>query len=215
MKKIAVLFLSGLFVATLSATAPAQDRYDRYERYPGGGPPPPRAAGAPPPQHAVYGQPYFFGHVGFFEPNDDAPTLTGGGLGGYDTGGSFDFGIGSRVSPILAIEGALGGFSAERGPDEVAVVPLTFGLRLIVPNPVIEPYLGAGLGMYIADLKEPGIDDSDATIGGYVAIGMDAWLNPRMALNFEGKYHFAKPEFNGIEVDVSGWTLGMGVRISF
>jgi hypothetical protein len=215
MKKIAALFLSGFFVATLSATAPAQDRYDRYERYPGGGPPPPRAAGAPPPQHAVYGQPYFFGHVGFFEPNNDAPTLTGGGLGGYDTGGSFDIGIGSRVSPILAIEGALGGFSAERGPDEVTVVPLTFGLRLIVPHPVIEPYLGAGLGMYFADLKEPGIDDSDATVGGYVSIGMDAWLNPRMALNFEGKYHFAEPRFNGIDVDVSGWTLGMGVRISF
>jgi hypothetical protein len=215
MKKIAALFLSGFFVATLSATAPAQDRYDRYERYPGGGPPPPRAAGAPPPQHAVYGQPYFFGHVGFFEPNNDAPTLTGGGLGGYDTGGSFDIGIGSRVSPILAIEGALGGFSAERGPDEVTVVPLTFGVRLIVPHPVIEPYLGAGLGMYFADLKEPGIDDSDATVGGYVSIGMDAWLNPRMALNFEGKYHFAEPRFNGIDVDVSGWTLGMGVRISF
>ncbi len=215
MKKIAALLLSGLFVATLSATAPAQDRYDRYERYPGGGPPPPRAAGAPPPQHSVHGQPYFFGHVGFFEPNDDAPTLTGGGLGGYDTGGSFDIGIGSRVSPILAIEGALGGFSAERGPDEVSVVPLTFGVRLIVPHPVIEPYLGAGLGMYFADLKEPGIDDSDATVGGYVSIGMDAWLNPRMALNFEGKYHFAEPRFNGIDVDVSGWTLGMGVRISF
>jgi hypothetical protein len=153
--------------------------------------------------------------MGFFEPNNDAPTLTGGGLGGYDTGGSFDIGIGSRVSPILAIEGALGGFSAERGPDEVTVVPLTFGVRLIVPHPVIEPYLGAGLGMYFADLKEPGIDDSDATVGGYVSIGMDAWLNPRMALNFEGKYHFAEPRFNGIDVDVSGWTLGMGVRISF
>jgi hypothetical protein len=215
MKKIAALFLSGVFVAALSTTATAQDRYDRYERYPGGGPPPPRAAAPPPPRHAVHGQAYFFGHVGFFEPNDDDPTLTGGGLGGYDTGGSFDVGIGSRVSPILAIEGALGGFGADRGPDEVSVVPLTFGLRLIVPNPVIEPYLGAGLGMYFADLKEPGIDDSDATVGGYVSVGMDAWLNPRIALNFEGKYHFAEPEFNGIDVDVSGWTLGMGVRLSF
>jgi hypothetical protein len=163
----------------------------------------------------VYGQPYFFGHVGFFEPNDDDPTVTGGGLGGYDTGGSFDFGFGSRVSPILAIEGALGGFSADRGPDEVTVVPLTFGVRLIVPHPVIEPYFGAGLGMYFADLQEPGIDDSDTTVGGYAAIGMDAWLNPRFALNFEGKYHFAEPEFNGIDVDVSGWTVGMGVRVSF
>jgi hypothetical protein len=69
--------------------------------------------------------------------------------------------------------------------------------------------------MYFADLQEPGIDDSDTTVGGYAAIGMDAWLNPRFALNFEGKYHFAEPEFNGIDVDVSGWTLSMGVRVSF
>lgn len=214
MRKITVLFLAGLFCAALSSTALAADPYDRYERYRGESPPP-RAAGAPPPQHAVHGQPYFFGHIGFFEPNDDAPTATGGGLGGYETGGSFDIGIGSRVSPVLAIEGALGGFSAERGPDEVTVVPLTFGVRLIVPHPVIEPYIGAGLGMYFADLQEPGIDDSDATVGGYAAIGLDAWLNPRIALNFEGKYHFVKPEFNGIDVDVSGWTLGMGFRVSF
>jgi len=214
MRKITMLFLAGLFCAALSSTALAADPYDRYERYRGESPPP-RAAGAPPPRHAVHGQPYFFGHIGFFEPNDDAPTATGGGLGGYDTGGSFDIGIGSRVSPVLAIEGALGSFSAERGPDEVTVVPLTFGVRLIVPHPVIEPYIGAGLGMYFADLQEPGIDDSDATVGGYAAIGLDAWLNPRIALNFEGKYHFVKPEFNGIDVDVSGWTLGMGVRLSF
>jgi hypothetical protein len=213
MKKIAAMFLSGLFVAALAATSPAQDRYERYERYPGG-PPPPRAAPPPPPRHAVHGQPYFFGHVGFFEPNDDIE-----GLEGYDTGGSFDIGFGSRISPILAIEGAIGGYAADRGPDELSVVPLTFGLRLIVPNPVLEPYFGAGLGMYFADLKEPstlaGIDDSDATVGGYASIGLDAWLNPRMALNFEGKYHFAEPEFDGIDVDVSGWTLGMGIRISF
>jgi len=216
MKKITGLFLAGVFCAAFSSPALAAGPYDRYERYPAGGPPPPpRGAPAPPPRHAVYGQPYFFGHVGFFEPNDDDPTLTGGGLGGYDTGGSFDFGIGSRVSPILAIEGALGGFSADRGPDEVTVIPLTFGVRLIVPHPVIEPYIGAGLGMYFADLQEFGIDDSDTTVGGYAAIGMDAWLNPRLALNFEGKYHFAEPEFQGIDVDVSGWTLSMGVRVSF
>lgn len=215
MKRIAAGFLAGLFCAILSTAASAADPYDRYERGRGGGPPPPRGAGAPPPTHAVYGQPYFFVHAGFFEPNDDAPTTTGGGLGGYDTGGSFDLGIGSRVSPNLAIEGAVGRFSAERGADDASVVPLTFGVRLIIPHPVFEPYVGAGLGMYFADLKEPGIDDSDTTVGGYASIGLDAWLNPRIALNFEGKYHFVEPEFRGINVDMSGWTVSMGVRISF
>lgn len=214
MRKTSVLFLAGLLCALFALPARA-DRYDRYERYRGDEPPPRRGATVPPPQHAVYGQTYFFGHIGLFEPNDEDPTPTGGGLGGYDTGGSFDVGIGSRVSPNLAIEGTFGGYSADRGGDEVTVVPLTFGARLILPAPVIEPYLGAGLGIYFADLQEPGIDDSDTTVGGYGALGVDAWLNPRMALNFEGKYHWVEPEFSGIDVDVSGWTLSLGVRVSF
>jgi len=211
MRKPAVLFLAGLLCAVLASAAWAQDRYERYERVP----PPRRGASTPPPQHAVHGQTYFFGHIGLFEPNDDDPTLTGGGLGGYDTGGSFDIGIGSRVSPNLAIEGTFGAYGADRGPDEVSVAPLTFGVRLILPAPVIEPYIGAGLGIYFASLDEPGIDDSDTTVGGYGSLGLDAWLNPRMALNFEGKYHWVEPEFNGIDVDVSGWTVSLGVRISF
>ena len=212
MRKSAVLVLVGLLSVALASTAMAQP-YDRYEKY--GGPPPRRGAGSPPPQHAVHGQTYLFGHVGLFQPNDDDPTPTGGGLGGYDTGGSFDIGICSRVTPNLAIEGTFGAYGADRGSDEVVVAPLTFGARLILPAPVFEPYVGLGLGIYFASLDEPGINDSDTTIGGYGSLGLDAWLNPRMALNFEGKYHWVEPKFNGLDVDVSGWTLSLGIRISF
>ena len=209
MRKSALLFLVGLLCAALTSTVWAQ-RYDRYEKY--GGQPPRRGAVAPPPTHAMYGQTYLFGHLGLFEPNDDSD-----GLENYDTGGAFDIGIGSRVSANLAVDGTFGLHSAERGSDDVMVAPLTFGLRLILPAPVVEPYVGGGLGLYFASLDEPstGINDDDTTIGGYVSLGVDAWLNPRMALNFEGKYHFAEPEFDGVDVDVSGWTIGLGVRVSF
>ncbi len=219
MKRIFPLVFAGLAVAATAATVPAAE-YDRYERgYP---PPPPsssppRAAYARPPQHAVFGQTYFFIHGGGFEPNDSHD-----GLDGYDSGFNFDAGIGSRVTPILAIEGTIGGYGADRGPDEVRVVPLTVGVRLILPNPIIEPYVGGGVGFYFADLKEPinGIDDSDATGGGYVSLGLDAWLNPRVALNLEGKYQMATPTFRNnlgqeIDVDVSGWTISLGVRLGF
>ncbi len=210
MRRSGVPLIAGLLCAVLVSAAGADDRYERYERVP----PPRRGAGAPPPQHAVYGQTYFFAHLGVFEPNSDRD-----GLEGYDTGGAFDVGIGSRVSPVLAVEGTFGAYAADRGPDDLSVVPLTIGARLIVPSPVIEPYLGGGLGVYFVSLDEPStttqINDTDSTIGGYAALGLDAWLNPRMALNFEGKYHFAEPTLDGIDVDVSGWTLGLGIRISF
>ncbi len=219
MKRVFTLVFAGLFVAATAATAAAAE-YDRYERgYPPPPPssPPPRAAYARPPQHAQYGQLYMFVHGGGFEPNDATDGLTG-----YDSGFNFDVGFGSRVSPILAIEGTVGGYGADRGPDEVRVVPLTVGVRLILPNPIVEPYVGGGVGFYFADLKEPinGIDDSDATGGGYVSLGLDAWLNPRVALNLEGRYQMATPTFTNnigqeIDVDVSGWTVSLGVRLGF
>ncbi|MGE5189486.1 MAG: outer membrane beta-barrel protein [Gemmatimonadota bacterium] len=210
MKRILTLLFVLLVVAAAAGTVLAAE-YDRYERgYPSS--PPPRAAYAPPPRHATYGQTYFFAHLGLFDPNDSWD-----GLAGYDSGGAFDVGIGSRVSPILAVEGTFGAYAADRGDDDVAVAPLTFGARLIVPNPIIEPYVGAGVGLYFASLDEPstGIDDTDTTVGGYASLGIDAWLNPRVALNLEGRYHWAEPQFNGIDVDVSGWTATMGVRVSF
>ncbi len=209
MRKAAIPFFAGILCAAMATAAPAQ-QYDRYEKY--GVPPPRRGAPAPPPTHAVYGQMYLFGHLGIFEPNDDRD-----GLEDYDSGGTFDIGIGSRVSPVLAIDGTFGVYASDRGPDEVAVAPLTVGARLILPSPVVEPYVGGGLGLYFASLDEPstGINDDSTAIGGYLSVGVDAWLSPRMALNFEGKYHIAEPEFDGVDVDVSGWAIGLGVRVSF
>ena len=115
MRRTVSLFLVGLLCAAMASTALA-DRYDRYQKYGVPPPPPPRGAPPPPPTHAVYGQMYLFGHLGIFEPNDDS-----GGLQNYDTGGAFDIGIGSRVSPVLAIDGTFGAYSADRGSDDLAV----------------------------------------------------------------------------------------------
>ncbi len=227
MRKLLAFALVGWMVAGTAATAIAAE-YDRYERGPRGGgpgeyapPPPPRGAQAPPPRHAQYGQPYVFGHLGIFEPNGDLD-----GLSGYDSGMNFEIGVGSRVSPILAIDGTFGGYSAEYGPNEAAVVPMTIGGRLIIPHPFIEPYVGAGLGIYFSSLKEPpvgafsGIDDTSADFGGYLSAGLDMWLNPRTALNFEGKYHWVTPTFqsnagSNFDVNMGGWTVNLGVRVAF
>jgi len=225
MRKHLALVLAGLFVAATAASAVAAD-YDRYERgdryrdrgeYAPPPPPPRRAAEAPPPRHAQYGQPYFFAHLGIFDPNDDVD-----GLKGYDSGGHFELGVGSRVSPVFAIDGTFGAYGADLGSNEARVVPLTIGGRLIIPHPFIEPYLGAGLGLYATSLKDAfrGIDDSSTDFGGYMSLGLDMWLNPRAALNFEGKYHWVTPTYqlnNGanIDVDMGGWTVNLGVRVAF
>jgi opacity protein-like surface antigen len=217
MRKRYALVLAGLFVAATAGTAVAAE-YDRYERGPRGGSP---GEYAPPPRHARHGQPYFFAHLGIFEPNNELD-----GLRGYDSGGTFDVGVGSRVSPVFAIDGTFGGYGTDRGSDEARVVPLTIGGRLIIPHPFIEPYVGGGIGLYFSSLDEPradpnfDIDDTSTDVGGYLSLGADFWLNPRVALNFEGKYHWVDPTFetnagSDVDVDLSGWAVNLGVRFAF
>lgn len=233
MRKHLAFALAGLMVAATAATSVAAE-YDRYERGPRGespgeyAPPPPRrGADAPPPRHALYGQPYFFAHLGILDPNNDRD-----GLRGYDSGSTFDIGFGSRVAPMFAFEGSFGAYGSDDGSKEARVVPMTIGGRLILPNPFIEPYVGAGLGLYFTSLKEDsatsgrgfapysGIDDKSSNFGGYLSAGLDMWLNQRVALNFEGKYHFVEPTFqthagNDVDVNLSGWTVNLGVRVGF
>ena len=190
--------LLALAVTLTLSTAASAERYQRE-------------SGAPPPRHAEFGEPYLFGHIGLFEPDGD--------FNDYKSGTNFDFGVGSRVNENIAIEASLGRYAASRGGDDVVVWPLTFGARLILPQPVVEPYVGLGLGFYRANVDDsrliPQLHDSDTTVGGYLSLGADAWLNPRTALNFEGRYQIANPSINDQNFDVGGWSLSLGLRVGF
>ena len=240
MKKALVLVLAGILASGFVAMArPAgAAEYDRYERGTAA-PPPPPPRGAPPPPFRPSGfhaGPYLFGNIGIFEPSDYyndyyADYYGTYGLSGYSSGLSGNIGFGSRLGPIGAIEGTVGYFSAERGSDKASVIPVTIGGRLIIPHPVFEPYIGGGIGVYFASLEEqayyytptlyyPGTDDSNTTIGGYFSMGMDFWLNPRTALNLEGRYQMVQPTFTdklggSFDLDMSGWELNFGFRINF
>jgi len=240
MKKVLVLALAGFLAAgfVVVADLAGAAEYDRYERETPPPPPPPRYQGAPPPPRpsGFHAGPYLFGNIGIFEPsnyyNDYYNSYYGTyGLTGYSSGLSGNAGFGIRMTPIAAVEGTVGYFSADRGPDEASVVPVTIGGRLIIPNPVVEPYLGGGIGVYFASLTEepyfysstlyyPGTDDSDTTIGGYFSLGLDLWLSPKAALNLEGRYQMVQPTFTdryggSFDVDMSGWELNFGIRINF
>lgn len=175
----------------------------------------------PAPRHAPHGAPYVILQGGVFDPNDSEE-----GLRGYDEGWSFDFGLGSRLSPVLAVEGLVGAYGAENGPNQLEVVPVTLGGRFILPGSFIEPYLGAGLGFNFARLQEEavgdfsGIDDSNASVGGYMSLGADAWIGPRGSLSLEAKYRMGNPSFttnagNSLDVDISGLTVNVGMRFEF
>ena len=165
---------------------------------------------APPPRHAEFGEPYLFGHLGIFEPDGDITN--------YNSGSNVDVGLGSRVTENIAIEASLGRYAASSSTGDITVWPMTFGARLILPQPIIEPYAGLGLGFYrvnMDDLARFGVNDSNTAFGGYLSLGADAWLNPRTALNFEGRYQIVDPQLSNQHIDLSGWTVSLGIRVGF
>jgi opacity protein-like surface antigen len=232
MRKVLVLALAVFLAAGFAAAAtPAgAQEYDRYERGTAAPPPPPaqpppvkyKAVPPPPRPAGFHAGPYLTANIGLFEPNSYSD-----GLAQYSSDWSGNIAIGSRVSPFAAIEGGVGYYTANTGSNEVSVVPVTIGGRLIIPSPVFELYFGGGIGAYFASLKEPvqvspliGTDDSNTTIGGYVSFGLDWWVSPKVALNLDTRYQMASPTFTsstGIsyDVDVSGWELNFGVRVNF
>jgi hypothetical protein len=199
MKKTLALTAALAAVLTFGAAAPAAAR---------------GLASGPAPRHAEFGEPYLFGHLGLFGPKGD--------LNNYDTGNNFDVGFGSRVNGNIAIEASVGRFAAKSPTGTLTVLPLTFGGRLILPQDVVEPYAGLGLGFYRVNLDDSapppaglGVNDSDTTVGGYLSLGADAWLNPRTALNFEGRYQIVNPSLGTQNIEVGGWTLSLGLRVGF
>lgn len=233
MRKILSALLVATALAAMSAPASAgddfvdfEDRGDRHRERRYDPPPPPPVRREAPVQrvrHGAQGEPYLSVLAGGFEPSNDGPD----GLPGYDSAGAFQMGFGSRVSPVFAVEGTFGGYSAERDSDEANVVPITIGGRLIIPNPFFEPYFGGGGGLYLASLEEYSsttgsliFDDDEAAFGGYFSMGADIWFNEHLALNLEGRHHWVNPEFKAVDgtrwdVDMSGWTFGAGIRFTF
>ena len=229
MRKIAVLPVL-LLVIVVSAGSVFAGEYDRYEReypvYTGDTSrpstseslppsPQPRAALPPPQTHMHHGPGYFSVQLGVYEPNNGGYN----GLATYDSGFSLNVIFGSRLTPFFAVEGSVGYFGSESSfyRGDLSVVPVTVGGRLIIPNPVVEPYVGAGVGIYFAsiDEKRSGIKDDVTDIGGYLSLGVDFWLTPKVALNMEGRYQRIKPKLDGCNINLSGWNTLLGVKVSF
>lgn len=220
-------FLLALFLA-LPALAPSAARAVEYDRYgrPIGEPPPPPPPAPPykpvipyrPPAYHL--GPYFGFHIGAFEPNEDYSDF---GYGSFDTGFLLDMLIGSRISPVFAVEGAMTFYGSDNGPFALYVMPLTFGGRLILPNPVVEPYVAGGIGLYFSSVEYPYLCDvfgcliateDETNFGGYLGGGADFWLTPTFALNVDGRYHYVD-KVGPIDADASGWAIGFGIRVGF
>jgi opacity protein-like surface antigen len=102
-------------------------------------------------------------------------------------------------------------FEADRDDDHVQLYTLQalFHYR-ILPNEVVNPYLGVGAGMTLVDLNE------DETFGGVGLVGVEFKLEPAVMFFVEGRATIDIPVENDFDEDeLSGLGGIAGFRVAF
>ncbi len=121
--------------------------------------------------------------AGFYDARDgDEGTFTGG------------LQARMRVLPFLAIEGSVDYHQADfgNGTMEVRTYPLMVsGLLYFFPNPVISPYLLAGVGWHFQDIEfQAGGTERSNQFGGQAGAGFDVPLGTHTTFNADVRYIF-------------------------
>jgi len=196
--------------------------------------------------------------VGLFQPDgesqywDDAAGIFSGDASDFeDTLAGFDYrmGLGEHLALLISASDYSGedhrtyldyvdGTGAEiRHTASLDITSLTAGLVLrFAPNAAVQPYIGAGGGLYSWTLEERGrfidfgsqnldlfradFQDEGDTFGYYLQAGLDVPLGAGWALFGEGRWHQADDELSGDfegfgTLDLSGRELAAGVSWTF
>ncbi|ADW19201.1 hypothetical protein Despr_3068 [Desulfobulbus propionicus DSM 2032] len=152
-----------------------------------------------------------------------APALDLYGFGSYwdkgDAEGTWCAGIGLGMPLLtdhLRFDGRI--YLAEDSDlghdDELTMVPVDLGLQLhLLPDASINPYALGGLSFIYADADH---HDVDSSLGGYLGGGIE-WV-PFPIVKLFGEVIYRSQELDGglgEHIDVSGYTVNMGVKINF
>lgn len=145
------------------------------------------------------------------------------GFGSYwdkgDAEGSWGYGIGLSAPLLfeqLKLDGRVTFYDdSPWGPhDELTLIPFDLGLQAcLFPSASLAPYALAGLSYIYADAERT---DVDSSFGGYLGGGLE-WA-PVSFLSLHGEVVYRMQEVDrgrGGNIDVSGITANLGVRLSF
>lgn len=102
--------------------------------------------------------------------------------------------------------------------DKLTLIPLDIGLQVhILPDAVVDPYVLGGATYMFAEADR---FDVDADFGGYIGGGLE-WALPSSIVKLYGELMYRFHSIDAIEgdhiedVDISGWTGNVGLKLSF
>lgn len=130
-----------------------------------------------------------------------------------------ELGVGyTKTHANVTVDDDLGGVPASGTEKyDLTVVPITLGVRGSLPTGNIEPFATAGIGLYYAKAEVSGtsFSENDTAFGYYLGLGANYHFTRDAFLGVEGKYFWAKPEFDQQEVKIDGITLTANIGYRF
>jgi opacity protein-like surface antigen len=161
---------------------------------------------------------------GYFPQSDD--------LDEFDNSFYGEIGFGHYFNPNIALEFGVGytessaGISDPTGSVDVdiTIVPITLGVKVLTTADNFEPYAMAGIGLYytnvdasvsLAGIGSASDSENDTVFGFYLGVGANYNFTPNTFIGVEGKYFWASPSFEGIDVDIDGINVTANIGYRF
>lgn len=189
---------------------------------------------------------YMGGQVGYVKPNDlknvegvgsakgielsdlELKDALGYGVkGGYFFPGYMDWlGLQLEVftaNPHVKQQNVTAGFGGSSSPlgtldgSHLRIITPAANVILRLPGYYVEPYLGPGIGLFIAKISDATGSETDMVPGANMLAGIRFYLNEHVALFTEYKYNYAKFKFNDslFEATYSSHNLFGGLTYHF
>jgi len=106
---------------------------------------------------------------------------------------------------------------------DLTIIPVTLGVKGLLPMGNFEPYAMAGIGAYFAEVEgsasltgvgSGSTSESDTAFGYYLGLGANFNITKEILLGIEWKYTWAKPNFfdEDVKIDGSLVTANIGYR---
>lgn len=124
--------------------------------------------------------------------------------------------VGRYFHPNVA--GELGiGYTKSDGPAgrDVTIMPVTAGVKGVLPMGNVEPFATLGVGMYYSEAEGPGFSEDDTVFGFFAGAGVNFNFTGNMFLGVEGKYFFAEPSFGSDDLEIDGINLTANLGFRF
>ena len=185
--------------------------------------------------------PYYFTlKLGIYSPESDELTNDTH----FDTGWTGEISFGRHFHRNFAMELGVGYLETNGGdadlvaPDvyradfEIRAIPLTLTAKGVLPLKNVDLFAAAGVGLYFvmaeADVTmfavgNDSFDDDDTVFGFHGVIGANFNITQNIFIGLEGKYLWARPEFEGtilgqrweFDADLDGFTITVNIGYRF